>query len=93
MTKLDIVNSISEQTGIDKEEVYAVVEAFTATVKDSLLNDKEVFLRGFGSFTIKVRKERTGRNIKQNTTIFIPEHKSVVFKPAIAFADAMKEKK
>ena len=39
MTKLDIVNSISEQTGIDKEEVYAVVEAFTATVKDSLLND------------------------------------------------------
>lgn len=92
MTKSDIVNSISEQTGISKEEVYAVVEAFTATVRDNLLNDQEVFLRGFGSFTIKVRKERTGRNIKENTTIFIPAHKTVVFKPAIAFAEAMKEK-
>jgi DNA-binding protein HU-beta len=92
MTKSDIVNSIAEQTGVDKESVYTVVEAFTSTVRESLLNGKEVYLRGFGSFTIKVRKERTGRNIKQNTTIYIPEHKTVVFKPAIAFTEAMKEK-
>ncbi|MBR3477703.1 MAG: integration host factor subunit beta [Bacteroidaceae bacterium] len=90
MTKLDIVNAISEQTGLGTEEVYAVVEAFTATVKDNLLQGNEIFLRGFGSFLIKTRKERTGRNILQNTTIFIPERKVVVFKPAIAFAKEMK---
>ena len=55
MTKLDIVNAISEQTGLGTEEVYAVVEAFTATVKDNLLQGNEIFLRGFGSFLIKTR--------------------------------------
>lgn len=90
MTKLDIVNAISEQTGVANSDVYAVIEAFTATVKDNLLQGNEIYLRGFGSFLIKTRKERTGRNIIQNTTIYIPEHKAVVFKPAIAFTKAMK---
>ena len=90
MTKLDIVNAISEQTGVANSDVYTVIEAFTSTVKDNLLKGNEIYLRGFGSFLIKTRKKRTGRNIIQNTTIFIPEHKVVVFKPAIAFAKEMK---
>jgi len=90
MTKLDIVNAISEKTGIPSSDVYAVIEAFTATAKENLLKGNEIFLRGFGSFLVKTRKERTGRNIIQNTTIYIPEHKVVVFKPAIAFTKAMK---
>ncbi|MBO4451394.1 MAG: HU family DNA-binding protein, partial [Bacteroidaceae bacterium] len=65
MTKLDIVNAISEQTGVANSDVYAVIEAFTATVKDNLLQGNEIYLRGFGSFLIKTRKERTGRNIIQ----------------------------
>ena len=90
MTKLDIVNAISEQTGIPASDVYTVIEAFTATVKDNLLQGNEIFLRGFGSFLIKTRKERTGRNIQQNTTMIIEAHDLPSFKPAKSFVEKMK---
>jgi DNA-binding protein HU-beta len=51
-----------------------------------------VFLRGFGSFKIKQRAEKTGRNISKNTTMIIPAHKVPVFKPSKAFVNQVKEK-
>ena len=72
MTKADIVNEISKSTGIDKASVLETVERFMDIVKDSLANDENVYLRGFGSFIIKTRSQKTARNISQNTTIFIP---------------------
>ena len=50
MTKADIVNEITKKTGIDKTTVLTTVEAFMDAVKDSLSNDENVYLRGFGSF-------------------------------------------
>ena len=82
MTKADIVNEISKSTGIDKASVLETVERFMDIVKDSLANDENVYLRGFGSFIIKTRSQKTARNISQNTTIIIPEHKIPAFKPA-----------
>ena len=72
MTKADIVNEISKSTGIDKASVLETVERFMDIVKDSLANDENVYLRGFGSFIIKTRSQKTARNISQNTTIIIP---------------------
>ena len=86
MTKADIVTKISEETGVDKDTVLTVVEAFMATVKNSLSSGKEVFLRGFGSFIIKTRKQKIARNISKNTSIVIPEHNIPAFKPAKSFA-------
>ena len=74
MTKAEIVNEIAQQTGIDKQTIMRTVEAFMVTVKDALANDEEVFLRGFGSFIIKKRAQKTGRDISKNTSIIIPEH-------------------
>ena len=74
MTKADLVQEISKQTGIDRDEVLMIVEAFMETVKCSLSMGKEVYLRGFGSFIVKRRAEKTGRNIGQNTTLIIPAH-------------------
>ena len=75
MTKADIINEIAESTGIPKKDVSAVIESFMETIKDSLLEKKEnVYLRGFGSFIIKHRAEKTARNISKNTTITIPAH-------------------
>ena len=90
MTKADIVTKISEETGIDKDTVLTVVEAFMATVKNSLASGNEVFLRGFGSFIIKTRKQKIARNISKNTSIVIPEHNIPAFKPAKTFAELIK---
>ena len=91
MTNADIVNEISKSTGIDKASVLETVERFMDIVKDSLANDENVYLRGFGSFIIKTRSQKTARNISQNTTIIIPEHKIPAFKPAKVFMEQVKK--
>ncbi len=85
MTKSDIVNEISRSTGLEKSAVLTTIEKFMETVKDSMAHGENVYLRGFGSFIIKTRKEKTARNISKNTTIKIPEHKIPAFKPAKTF--------
>tara|TARA_A100001234_G_scaffold212768_1_gene214646 strand:- start:342 stop:692 length:351 start_codon:yes stop_codon:yes gene_type:complete len=91
MTKADIVNEISEKTGIEKVAVQATVEAFMKSVKTSLTEGENVYLRGFGSFIVKKRAQKTGRNISKNTTIIIPEHFVPAFKPAKVFVDKVKK--
>ncbi|MCK5821699.1 MAG: integration host factor subunit beta [Bacteroidales bacterium] len=90
MTKADIVNEISKNTGIEKVTVQKTVEAFMGTIKDSLTSGKNVYLRGFGSFIVKKRAEKTARNISRNTTIIIPEHFIPAFKPAKTFVIKVK---
>lgn len=91
MTKADIINEITEQTGLQKKEVSVVVEAFMETVKRTMLDKKEnVYLRGFGSFIIKHRAAKTARDIGKNTTINISAHNIPAFKPAKVFIDEMK---
>ena len=91
MTKADIVNEISKNTGIEKVTVQKTVEAFMDSVKDSLVDGNNVYLRGFGSFIVKKRAEKTARNISKNTTIIIPEHNIPAFKPAKTFVNQVKE--
>ncbi len=90
MTKADIVNEISKNTGIEKITVQKTVEAFMEVVKDSLTKEKNVYLRGFGSFIVKKRAQKTARNISKNTTIIIPEHSIPAFKPAKSFVSKVK---
>ncbi|MBC35505.1 MAG: integration host factor subunit beta [Bacteroidetes bacterium] len=90
MTKAEIVTEIANKTGIEKVAVQATVEAFMETVKDSMVKGDNVYLRGFGSFTIKRRAEKTGRNISKNTTIIIPAHNIPSFKPAKTFVNEVK---
>jgi DNA-binding protein HU-beta len=91
MTKADLVQEISKQTGIGRDEVLMIVESFMETVKGSLSRGKEVYLRGFGSFIIKRRAEKTGRNIGQNTTLIIPAHDIPAFKPSKEFSNKIKK--
>ncbi|MEN8225106.1 MAG: HU family DNA-binding protein [Bacteroidota bacterium] len=90
MTKAEIVADIANKTGIEKVAVQASVEAFMEAVKGSLSNGENVYLRGFGSFTVKKRAQKTGRNISKNTTIIIPEHFIPSFKPAKTFVNDVK---
>ena len=93
MTKADIVNEISKNAGIEKAAVVATIEGFMDIVKDSLAKGENVYLRGFGSFIVKKRAQKTARNISKNTTIIIPEHNIPAFKPAQVFMETMKAKK
>jgi len=90
MTKAEIVAEIASKTGIEKVAVQATVEAFMDTVKNSMINGQNVYLRGFGSFIIKKRAEKTGRNISRNTTLIIPAHFIPSFKPAKTFVNKIK---
>lgn len=92
MTKADIVNRIADKTGIEKADVQASVESFMKEVKGSLESGDNVYLRGFGSFVIKKRAEKTGRNISKNTTIIIPAHNIPSFKPSKTFVESVKKK-
>lgn len=90
MTKADIVNEISRSTGLEKAAVLEIVEKFMEVVKGNMADGNNVYLRGFGSFIIKTRKEKTARNISKNTAIKIPEHKIPAFKPSRVFMDKIK---
>ena len=90
MTKIEIVREIASKTGLSTKDVMVILESLMNTIKSSMENGEEVFLRGFGSFIIKHRAEKTARNISQNTTVIIPAHDVPAFKPAKEFMDQVK---
>lgn len=85
MTKAEIVNKISKETGVEKAVVLSVVEEFMEQVRHSLIEGENVYLRGFGTFLLKHRAAKTARNISKNTTIVVPAHNIPAFKPAKIF--------
>jgi len=90
MRKADLINKISDKTGVPKVDVLVSLEAFFKEVKDSLSHGENVYIRGFGSFITKKRAKKIGRNIKKNIAIEIPEHHIPAFKPAKIFVDRVK---
>ena len=92
MTKAELVNTISNKLGVEKNDTQKVIEAFMQEIRTSMYNGDNVYLRGFGSFIIKTRAAKTGRNISKNTTIKIPAHNIPAFKPAKVFVESIKEK-
>ncbi|MBP6428814.1 MAG: HU family DNA-binding protein [Bacteroidales bacterium] len=90
MTKAEIVAEIAQRTGLEKVNIQATVETFMEVIKDSLGDGNNVYLRGFGSFIIKRRAEKTGRNISKGTTVIIPAHNIPSFKPSKTFMNEIK---
>lgn len=90
MTKADVINEISEKTGIDKADVQASIEAFFAVVKNSMAEGDNIYVRGFGSFVNKKRAKKIARNISKNTAIVIDEHFVPSFKPSKIFIEKIK---
>lgn len=91
MRKADLVTAISEKTGVPKVDVLVTLEEFFRSVKNSLSDGENVYIRGFGSFIIKKRAKKIGRHIKKNVSIEIPEHYIPAFKPAKVFTEQVKD--
>ena len=92
MTKLELVKKISRRTGIERQDVVAVLESIMINVKELVSEGETIYLRGFGSFGPKKRAKKTARNISNNTTIIIPEHTAPHFKPSKSFVKKVMQK-
>lgn len=90
MTKAEVVSQVSEQTGIQKSDVLNTMEAFIKVMKNSMIEGKNIYIRGFGSFIIKRRAPKIARNISQNTPLQLPEYFIPAFKPAKEFVQKVK---
>ncbi|MEH0158524.1 HU family DNA-binding protein [Limibacter armeniacum] len=90
VTKAEVINEISNQTGLDKNDVTLTVEAFFKVVKSKMADGENIYVRGFGSFVNKRRASKIGRDISKNTSISIPEHYIPSFKPSKSFVEKIK---
>jgi len=91
MRKADLVNAISEKTGVAKVDVLVALEELFKEIKTTMQNGENVYVRGFGSFVIKKRAKKVGRHIKKGKSIEIPEHFIPSFKPAKVFVEQVKK--
>ncbi|MBQ4395773.1 MAG: integration host factor subunit beta [Paludibacteraceae bacterium] len=93
MTKAELINSIAIKTGYDKKSIALIVEGMISGIKESMNGGENVYLRGFGSFILKTRKAKVARNIREKTSVAVPEHMIPFFKPAEEFKDAVRSVK
>ena len=93
MRKADLISEISDKTGIPKVDVMVTLETMFKEIKKSLISGENIYIRGFGSFIVKRRAAKIGRNIKKNIAVEIPEHNIPAFKPAKEFVQEVKNKK
>jgi len=93
MRKIDLINQISDKTGIPKVDVMVTLETMFKEVKETLGKGENIYIRGFGSFITKKRAAKIGRNIKRNIAVHIPEHFIPAFKPAKEFVQEIKASK
>lgn len=90
MRKADLINKISDKTGIPKVDVLVTLETMFKEIKSSLASGENLYVRGFGSFIVKKRAAKIGRNIKKNIAVPIPEHFIPAFKPSKEFMKDIK---
>ncbi|MEO5968092.1 MAG: HU family DNA-binding protein [Ferruginibacter sp.] len=90
MRKADLINKISDKTGIPKVDVLVTLESLFKEIKLNLSDGENIYIRGFGSFIIKKRAAKIGRNIKKNIAVHIPEHFIPAFKPSKEFIAEVK---
>lgn len=89
LMKADIVSSVIEQTGLSKKDANAAVDAFVATVREALSNGDSIGLIGFGTFEVRTRAARQGRNPQTGAPLDIPEKNVPAFKPGKQLRDAV----
>ena len=93
MTKAQLITEIAISTGFDKTTISTIVESYMSHVKKCMSNGENVYLRGFGTFELKARKEKVARNITKRSTVIVPAHSVPVFKPAKEFKSVVENAK
>ena len=89
MNKAELVSAVAEKAGLSKKDTESVVSATFETIVAAMAEDEKVQLVGFGSFEVKKRAERIGRNPKTKESITIPASKVPTFKAGKALKDSV----
>lgn len=92
MTKADLAKKVSDECGVDRNTVMLTIDKVLDSIRESVVNGEEVFLRGFGTFGVKHRAEKIGQNMPKGTSIVIPAHDIPSFKPAKCFKNDVAKK-
>lgn len=87
MKKIELIKEIAEKTSTEKELVGTILEAFMTSVEEHIANNDRIALSGFGSFRLKRRAAKMGRNISANTPIKVPAQYVPAFKPSEKFKE------
>ena len=90
MTKQDVIRRITEKTGLDPLTTRLITEAFFEVVRESLTAGEPIYVRKFGSFMLKRRAAKVGRDIRQNTAMSLAAYTVPYFKPSPEFADQIR---
>ena len=81
MTKADLIDDVARNSSLSKKDAEVIVQTVLDSIVDSLKTGKKVELRGFGSFRLRDRASREGRNPKTGEKVFVPAKRKVMFKP------------
>lgn len=92
MTKAETIAQITEVTGIPRDKVDAIVLELLISIINALEAHEAVFIKGFGTFTAKLRNETTGRDIRRNREIVVPAHYIPFFSPYADFKNQVRNK-
>lgn len=90
MNKPELVSAIAEKTGLNKRDSERVINAFVESIGEALAKGEKVSLVGFGTFEVRTRQARTGRNPRTGQTLTIPAAKVPAFKPGKQLRDLVK---
>ena len=89
MNKVELIAQIAEKSGLSKKDAEKALAAVIDTITEAVSNGDKVQLVGFGSFEVKQREARVGRNPKTKEAIEIPASRAPVFKPSKALKDSL----
>ncbi|MGI6669909.1 MAG: HU family DNA-binding protein [Acetivibrionales bacterium] len=92
MNKTDLINSIASKSGLNKKNSEAALNAFISSVEDALMAGEKVVLVGFGTFEVRKRAARKGRNPQTKKEITIPASKAPVFRAGKVLKDKVNKK-
>ena len=93
MNKTELVANVAEKAGLTKKDAEKAVNALFSSIEEALVKDDKVQMIGFGTFEVKARAARTGRNPQTGDEIKIPASKNPVFKAGKALKEAVNKKK
>jgi DNA-binding protein HU-beta len=85
MTKADLVKAVANRTGLDRVVIQTVFDEIMEAIKSALAKKESVFLRGFGTFSVKHRAEKPANNISRRCRVVVPAHDVPHFKPCPEF--------
>lgn len=92
MKKTTLVDIIAEKTGIPKVDIMLTINTLFSEMKNAVADGEQLIIRHFGTFGVKKRAAKTGRDIRKNVGVHIPEHFIPNFKPADEFVELIKDK-